>query len=139
MIIDFLLIIFIIVLSVIIAMVVSKKCRCIYAILFIVFFTMDYWLLRSTLSLHLWGLQWNWIGKILSIVWVLIFLRIGPFSAREMGLTVKHRQGTLFPAISFLIIWNAVSYSPWLWPGIPSFFLVQHQQKPSCSRQQCQV
>lgn len=54
--------------------------------------------LPLVLDLHL-GLRHNWVGHILVIAWVLLFLKMGPIGAKEIGLTWKQDPGTTVPAL----------------------------------------
>ncbi len=80
-----------------------------YAFLFLVFKLVDSILLRlpSTLGLQQ-GFDWNWIGKFLTIAWVLVFLWIGPLSAKNIGLTLKHHAGSIIPALQVTVVFIAV-------------------------------
>ena len=53
-------------------------------------------------DLHL-GLYYNWIGVFLVIPWVLIILWLTPLRGKDIGLTLKHRSGTITPAIMVTI------------------------------------
>ncbi len=55
--------------------------------------------LPQVLDLHPEGLVHNWIGHLLKIAWVLVFLWIGPLKAEDIGLTLKQRSGTILPAV----------------------------------------
>ncbi len=50
------------------------------------------------LDFHI-GLKFNWIGHLLIIAWVLIFIRLGPLKPKDIGLTLEHRTGTIIPAV----------------------------------------
>lgn len=107
----------IITLIVIIALLMIKKKRYLYyAFLFLVFKAVDSLLLRlpsiiDSIYFYSQGLQWNWLGKFLSIAWVLLFLWLGPLSASDIGLTLKQRSGTVFPAVKITIIYVFISVS----------------------------
>jgi membrane protease YdiL (CAAX protease family) len=60
--------------------------------------------LPYALGLHPAGLQWNWIGKVLSIAWALVFLRVGPITAEEAGLTLRQRPGSVVPAAVLTVL-----------------------------------
>lgn len=45
------------------------------------------------------GLAHNWAGHLFIIAWVLIFVRIGPLRASDIGLTFAQRAGTVLPAV----------------------------------------
>lgn len=55
-------------------------------------------------GLHPAGLQWNWMGKVLSIAWALAFIRLGPLRADEAGLTLRQRPGSVLPAAVLTLI-----------------------------------
>lgn len=55
--------------------------------------------LPQVLDFHPDGLVHNWIGHLLQIAWVLVFLWIGPLRAEDIGLTLKQRSGTILPAV----------------------------------------
>lgn len=72
-----------------------------YAIAFLILFALDttILLLPSALELHPGGLKWNWIGKFLGVAWAAVFIWVGPLSAEDVGGTLRHRLGTVQPAI----------------------------------------
>lgn len=82
-----------------------------YAVLFLALMALDAVLLwlPGLLNLHPAGVQWNWIGKFLSVVWVLVFLRSGPLSARDVGLTLRQRPGSVVPALGWTALFVGVS------------------------------
>lgn len=53
--------------------------------------------LPGSLGLSL-GLIHNWIGHFLIIALIILFLWLGPLRAKDIGLTLKHRSGTIIPA-----------------------------------------
>jgi len=51
------------------------------------------------LNLSLPGTSWNWAGKILSLVWPILFVWLSSrFDRKHIGLTFQHRKETLLPA-----------------------------------------
>ncbi len=53
----------------------------------------------EALGLHPEGLAYNWVGHLFMVAWVLIVVRIGPLWAKDIGLTLSQRSGTVLPAI----------------------------------------
>ena len=72
-----------------------------YAIVFLALFALDTAVLAvpSVLDLHPAGLEWNWIGKFAGVAWVALFIWVSPFSANDIGATLRYRPGTVMPAI----------------------------------------
>lgn len=60
-------------------------------------------------ALHLGG-DWNWSGKILSTVWALTFIALGPLSFSEAGVTRRQRAGSLRPALFATLALTAASF-----------------------------
>ncbi len=91
---------------VVLALLLVRDRRSSYAMLFVTLMALDAVLLHvpGVLDLHPEGTQWNWIGKFLGVAWVLLFLRFGPLSARDIGLTLRQRPGSTVPAI----VWTAL-------------------------------
>ena len=53
----------------------------------------------DALGIHPEGLAYNWVGHLFMLAWVLIVVRIGPLRARDIGLTLAQRPGTVLPAV----------------------------------------
>ncbi|TVQ21778.1 MAG: CPBP family intramembrane metalloprotease [Spirochaetaceae bacterium] len=74
-----------------------------FALLFLVVYAVSRIVTRlpspDALGLHPEGLAYNWVGHLFIIAWVLIFVRIGPLRAKDIGLTLAQRPGTVFPAV----------------------------------------
>ncbi|HEX2210040.1 MAG TPA: CPBP family intramembrane glutamic endopeptidase [Longimicrobium sp.] len=72
-----------------------------WAVLFLALLLFDTLItpLEYILGVHPPGLQWNWTGKVLSIAWALAFVRWGPLTTREVGLTLRQRPGSMVPAV----------------------------------------
>jgi uncharacterized protein len=79
----------------------TRASRPALALLFLGLFALDTALtmLPIALQLHPAGVNWNWIGKLLSLGWALAFVRFGPLSVDEVGLTLRHRPGSVLPAV----------------------------------------
>ncbi len=88
-------------------LVVRQHRRPYFAFLFLVVFVVARIVsilpLPHALGLHPEGLVYNWIGHLLQIAWVLVFLWAGPLSAKDIGLTFKQRSGTVLPAVLMTI------------------------------------
>lgn len=95
---------------VLVAFLLVRERRPWYAIVFLALFALDTAVLisPSILELHPEGLTWNWIGKFLSVTWVLLFVRLGPVSTEDCGLTLRQRPGTVTPAMGISAIVLAV-------------------------------
>ena len=83
------------------ALLLVHKRRPWYAITFLALFALDntVLLLPSVLELHPEGLEWNWLGKFAGVAWVVLFIWLGPLSAKDIGVTLRQRVGTVMPAI----------------------------------------
>lgn len=89
---------------------VRGKVRVYYACFFLFFNAIDSILiiLPKILNLNPDFLQWNWVGKIFSLIWALLFVYFGPFSPEEFGLTKKQRKNSLTPALVVSFIYFVI-------------------------------
>ena len=77
---------------------VKQNHRPYFAILFIVAYLVSRIVVRLPDALGL-QLNYNWIGHVLVIAWVLFFLWISPLKPKDIGLTLRQRSGTVMPAV----------------------------------------
>lgn len=80
---------------------VKENRRPLYAVLFLVVYLVARFVnqLPFLLGFFPQNLQFNWYGHLLMMAWVLIFVWISPLKAKDIGLTLKHRPGTVLPAV----------------------------------------
>ena len=65
---------------------------------------------RAVSALNVIPGAWNWEGKGFSLLWALAFVALGPLSAREAGLTLGQRAGSLHPALLATLGLTAASF-----------------------------
>ncbi len=97
---------------VIIALFINRKQNTSYAFLFLSLLILDDALTALPLvyeSLLIPGSDWNWTGKLLSIAWALIFVKLSPFTFKEIGLTLKQNSGSVLPAAIVTLIAITIS------------------------------
>ncbi len=54
--------------------------------------------------------RWNWEGKVLSLALMIAFVALGPLTATEAGLTLRHRAGSVRPALLATLALTAASF-----------------------------
>lgn len=91
---------------VVIALLLARNRRSRYAIVFLTLFALDIIVLfaPSAFGFHPEWLEWNWIGKFLSVAWAALFIWLGPLSPKDVGITLRQRPGTMMPAIRISVI-----------------------------------
>lgn len=84
-----------------VALVANRSRRFALAALFLFLLAFDYVVTTLLIAydvLALPGADWNWTGKVFSLTWAFLFLRFGPLTSRDVGLTLKQRSGSVVPA-----------------------------------------
>jgi len=91
----------VIVAIVIALLLVKQNQRPLYAVLFFVVYLVARIVnqLPFLLGFFPQNLQFNWYGHFLMIAWVLIFVWLSPLQAKDIGLTLKQRPGTVLDAV----------------------------------------
>jgi uncharacterized protein len=71
-----------------------------YALLFVILLALDAAVtaLPLTFELNPEAARWNWVGKLFSLSWALLFVAAGPLGSSEAGLTLRQREGSVIPA-----------------------------------------
>ncbi|MGB3544556.1 lysostaphin resistance A-like protein [Rubrivirga sp.] len=61
-------------------------------------------------SLGVFGGDWNWEGKVLSVIGSLVIVAMSSLSWREVGATLRQREGSVRPAIIATALFTAFSF-----------------------------
>ena len=68
--------------------------------------TLPYW----AGPLDIFGGNWNWDGKMYSLLWALAFIAFGPLSRKEAGVTFRQRPGSIRAAVLATVALTAASF-----------------------------
>ena len=95
------------------ALFLDPKRRWTWALLFLGLLALDDLatiLPRFVPALRIAGADWNWSGKIASIVWAALFVALGPLTRAEVGMVLRQRAGSLGPALLATLGLTAASF-----------------------------